>query len=82
MLSGHWRLAVVMAGLALILPSPLQADTKEERARKKAWEEAQAAFKKEYRSEDSKVRREAIKKLVAFSDLGAGRFVVENVLEK
>ena len=70
-----------LIGLLLVLTGPALADRERDEARKrqKAWEEAQAAFKTEFRSEDHAARKAAVLKLLPFSDLGAAKFVVENV---
>lgn len=82
MLSHTSRLLLAILAIAVLSSVPVGAATKEERKRKKAFEEAQDAFKKDFRSEDPKVRREAVKRLLPFTDLGAGRFLVEEVLKR
>ncbi|MEN8150017.1 MAG: HEAT repeat domain-containing protein [Planctomycetota bacterium] len=84
------RAAVVAVVLLLFTFAPAwtpvradrAADRKAEKERKKAWEEAKEAFEKGYRSEDPKVRREAVRKLADFTDMGAVELLVENVVGK
>jgi len=66
-------------GLLLLLAAPVTADRAEEKKRKQAWEEAQKAFLRAYKFDEADVRREAVLKLVPFSDLGAAKLVVEKV---
>ncbi|MCU0726938.1 MAG: HEAT repeat domain-containing protein, partial [Planctomycetes bacterium] len=70
---------VVLALLAVLSGDAGGAQGADEKARKKAWEEAQAVFTADFRSEDPAVRRAAVMKLAPFSDMGLGRFLVEKV---
>ena len=56
------------------------ADRAAEKARKKAWEEAKEAFAREYKSDDPKVRRAAVRKLADFTDMGAVEILLQTVV--
>ena len=75
------RLVSASMGLAVIflLCAPAGADRAEEKKRKKAWEEAQKHFARNFKFEDAAVRREAVLRLLPFADLGAAKLVVEKV---
>ena len=74
----------LLAGLLVAALAGLAAgkETEQEKARRKAWEEAQATFAREFRSEDPSARRAAVLKLAEFADMGSGRLIVEDVLGK
>lgn len=74
------RLVAAAAVLCLLAAPALPRETAEEKARKKAWEAAKEAFAKGYRSDDPVKRREAVKALAPFADLGAAEVVVAQVL--
>ncbi len=71
--------ALLALGVILLLSVTAAADRAEEKKRQKAWEEAQKQFTRAFKSEDAAVRREAVLKLMPFTDLGAAKLVVEKV---
>ncbi len=68
--------------LGFIAAGAFARETDEQKARKKEWEEAQAAFDRDYRSEDPAVRRAAVQRLGAFTEMGSASLVIGQVLGK
>jgi len=84
MLSRKTAAAVAVLCLLALSFGPVFADRASDRAaekaRKKAWEEAKEAFARDYRSEDPKVRRDAVRRLADFTDMGAVELILANVV--